>query len=115
LQQLKGFPWKEGTEDFVNVRAKQEYIQSYSKHFGVEPLIRYNTRVEKLEKAGGKWLVNSTTLIREGPNKGKHPNEAEVSVGTHILGPKLTIQRNLTLLWWLLDITIVPTYQIFRG
>ncbi len=61
------------------MRAKQEYIQSYSKNFGVEPLIRYNTRVEKLEKVGGKWLINSTTFNREGPSKEKHVNEVEVS------------------------------------
>jgi cation diffusion facilitator CzcD-associated flavoprotein CzcO len=79
LQQLKGFPWKEGTPDFVNVRAKQEYIQSYSRTFDVEPLIRYNTRVEKLQKIDGKWQVRSTTLIRDGPGKGKHVNEVEVS------------------------------------
>jgi hypothetical protein len=91
LQKLKDFPWKEGTSDFVNVRAKQEYIQSYSKHFGVEPLIRYNTRVEKLEKVGRKWLIKSTTLIREGPTKGKHVNEVEVSVENQAFGPRLTI------------------------
>jgi urease beta subunit len=98
LQKLKGFPWKEGTGDFVNVRAKQEYIQSYSKHFGVEPLIRYNTRVEKLEKVGGKWLIKSTTLIREGSNKGKHVNEVEVSGEKQTVGLRLTIHRNLTML-----------------
>jgi len=80
LQHLKGFPWKEGTPDFVNVRAKQEYLQSYSKHFGIETLIRYNTRVEKLQKTNGKWWVNSTTLVRDGTRKGKHANEFEVRV-----------------------------------
>ena len=62
----------------MNVRQKQEYIQSYSKHFGIEALIRYNTRVEKLEKIDDKWKLASTTLIREGPNKGKIVNEIEV-------------------------------------
>jgi cation diffusion facilitator CzcD-associated flavoprotein CzcO len=79
LQQLKGFPWKEGTPDFVNVRQKQEYLQSYSSHFGVEPLIKYNTRVEKLQKINGRWRVNSSTLIRDGPSEGKRVDEVEVS------------------------------------
>src|SRR6267154_486433 len=35
LQELKGYPWPAGTEDFVNVRVKGEYIQSYSKHFNI--------------------------------------------------------------------------------
>jgi hypothetical protein len=96
LQKLKGFPWKEGTGDFVNVRAKQEYIQSYSRHFGVESLIRYNTRAEKLEKVGRKWFIYSTTFIRDGPSKGKRVNEVEVSVECQRLGSRLTNYRNLT-------------------
>jgi hypothetical protein len=98
LQNLQGFPWKEGTGDFVNVRAKQEYIQSYSRHFGVEPLIRYNTRVETLEKVGRKWFIYSTTFVREGPSKGKRVNEVEVSVEWQALGLILTSYRNSTLL-----------------
>ncbi|KAE9363774.1 FAD/NAD(P)-binding domain-containing protein [Stipitochalara longipes BDJ] len=77
LQQLKGFPWKEETPDFVNVRQKQEYIQSYSKYFGVEPLVRYNTRVEKLQKVDGRWKLNSATWIKDGSSKGKRVNEVE--------------------------------------
>ncbi|KAN0104762.1 FAD/NAD(P)-binding domain containing protein [Hyaloscypha variabilis] len=77
LQQLKSFPWKEGTPDFVNVRQKQEYIQSYSTHFGVEPLIRYNTRVEKLQKVDGRWKINSSTLVKDGSSKLKKSNEVE--------------------------------------
>jgi len=113
LQELKGFPWKEGTGDFVNVRDKQEYIQSYSRAFGVEPLIRYNTRVEKLEKINGKWQLNSTTLIRDGPHKGKHVNKVEVSESCQIFGCKLTSPRYLTQLSWHLDIIIVLMCLIF--
>lgn len=68
---MKGHPWPPGTESYVNVRVKQQYIQSYAKGFDVEPLIRYNTRVEKLQKIGNKWQVRSTTLIREGPERGQ--------------------------------------------
>jgi hypothetical protein len=67
LQELKGYPWPVGTEDFVNVRVKGEYIQKYSKRFNVEPLIRYHTRVEKLEKLGYKWELRSSTLVKRGP------------------------------------------------
>ncbi len=97
MQKLQGFPWKEGTGDFVNVRAKEEYIQSYSRHFGVESLIRYNTRVEKLEKVGRKWFVYSTAFVREGPSKGKRVNGVEVSVEWQALGLILTRYRNSTL------------------
>ena len=80
LQQLKGFPWKEGTPDFVNVRQKQEYIQSYAQHFGVESVIRYNTRVEKLQKIHGRWKINSSTFAKDGSSIGKKVNAVEVSV-----------------------------------
>ena len=80
LQEMKGHPWPPGTESYVNVRIKQQYIQSYSKSFNVEPLIRYNTRVEKLSKVGSKWEVRSTTLIRDGSQRGQKARSIEVSV-----------------------------------
>jgi len=95
LQQLKGFPWKEGTPDFVNVRQKQEYIQSYAQHFGVEPLIRYNTRVEKLEKIDGRWKINSSTFLKDGSSRGKKFNAVEVSSLSIASGQELTFSRNL--------------------
>jgi hypothetical protein len=83
LQELKDFPWLEGTPDYVNVRVKQKYIQSYSKAFGVEELTRYNTRVEKLEKEGNTWKVQSTTLTREeGNDRGKRIKTTEVHTST---------------------------------
>jgi hypothetical protein len=57
---------------------KQNYIQSYSKAFGVEELTRYNTRVEKLKKDGNTWEVQSTTLTREGNDRGKRTKTIEV-------------------------------------
>ncbi|CZT00612.1 hypothetical protein WAI453_009246 [Rhynchosporium graminicola] len=77
LQKMIDHPWPAGTESYVNVRVKQQYIQSYSKIFGIEPLIRYNTRVEKLHKIGSKWEVRSTTLIREGPDRGRKIRSVE--------------------------------------
>ena len=61
---MKGYPWPAGTEDFVNVRMKGDYIQRYTKHFNVESLIKYNTRVENLKKDGSKWKLRSSTLIK---------------------------------------------------
>ncbi|KAL3421143.1 putative flavin dependent monooxygenase [Phlyctema vagabunda] len=69
LQELKGYPWKKGTEDFVNVRVIGDYLQSFSQNFGVEPLIKYHTRVEKVTKQGARWLVQSTTLAPDGRGK----------------------------------------------
>jgi len=78
LQELKGYPWPEGNEQFVNVRVCGEYIQSYSREFGIEQVTKYDTRVEKVEKRGDKWRVLSTTLLLEGPNKGDITSNSDV-------------------------------------
>jgi hypothetical protein len=61
-------------------------------------LIKYNTRVEKLEKVDRKWFIYSTTLVWEGLRKVKRVNEVEVSVELQASEPRLTNYRNLTLL-----------------
>ncbi|TVY45934.1 Flavin-containing monooxygenase [Lachnellula occidentalis] len=78
LQELKDYPWPEGNEQFVNVRVCGEYIQSYSREFGIEQVTKYDTRVENIEKRGGKWNVESSTLIHEGPNKGVITSDSDV-------------------------------------
>ncbi|KAH8656133.1 dimethylaniline monooxygenase [Tricladium varicosporioides] len=70
MQELKGHPWPEGIEEFENSQVSEEYIQSYSRKFGVEELIRYNTNVDSVEKVGKKWRVEMSMLGREGLRKG---------------------------------------------
>ena len=65
LQQLKDHPWPEGQDVFVNVRVCGEYLQSYARRFGVESIIKYNTKVENIEKRGEKWVVESSRLGSE--------------------------------------------------
>lgn len=79
LQELKGHPWPQDTPDFINVREVGQYLQSYVRKFDVEEITKYDTRVEKLEKVGKKWRVESSTLIREGEEKGKKERKVEVS------------------------------------
>lgn len=40
------------------------------------PLIRFNTRVEKLEKVGDLWIVKSTTLMKD--ENGKRRTQVSV-------------------------------------
>ena len=82
LQELKDHPWPEGNEQFVNVRVCGEYIQSYSRKFGIEQVTKYDTRVENIEKRGDKWRVESTTLFTEGPNKGERTSNSDVRTFT---------------------------------
>lgn len=88
LQELKGYPWKEGLEDSVNIRVIGDYLHGFSETFGIEPEIKFNTRVEKLEKSPGEktWRVKSSTLIKDGPEAGKKIRHTEVGflhLGTH--------------------------------
>ncbi|KAG4027285.1 hypothetical protein MFRU_031g00340 [Monilinia fructicola] len=62
LQEIKNHPWKEGTGDFVNVKVVGDYLEDYSKKFHLEQVLRYNTKVEKIEKLNGKWIVTSKLL-----------------------------------------------------
>jgi hypothetical protein len=78
LQELKGYPWKEGLDENINVRIIGEYLQSFSKSFNVESIIKFNTRVEKIEKLGKKWKVRSSTIQLDGPERGKKIREFEV-------------------------------------
>lgn len=80
LQEFKGYPWPEGNDQFVNVRVCGEYLQSFSRKFGVEEVTRFNSRVENVEKKNGKWIVQSTTLITEGPDRGHITSNVEVSM-----------------------------------
>src|SRR4051812_40402859 len=79
LQELKGYPWKEGTKDFVNVRVVGDYLQGFSKTFNIEPTIQFDTRVETLEKSDSKWRVQTSTLVRDGLTKGRKIHQTEVS------------------------------------
>jgi len=108
LQELKGHPWKEGTGDFVNVRVVGDYLHGFSKAFDVEPLIKFNTRVEKLEKIGNKWQLQSSTVIKDEPERGNKTREIEVSFrDSRSSQYYLTQTRNLTP-WLLRPATIMP-------
>lgn len=85
MQELKGYPWKEGTGDFAGVRDIGKYIQGFARTFYVEPLVKYSTRVEKLEKIGEKWRLSSTTLVRCGPGSPTKKHEHDVSLTFNLL------------------------------
>ena len=62
---LKINSWPIGTEDFVNHRVLNEYIQDTSRKSGVHAKTVYNTRVEKIFKSRSLWQVQTSTLTRE--------------------------------------------------
>lgn len=116
LQNLKGFPWPEGTPDFVNVRDKQRYIQGYSKNFNIEPLIRYNTRVERLQKIDRKWQVTFATLVKgeAGGIEKVRGKEVRLYDDEGIIFLFLTRNRSLTMWSSLVGIITLREYRISR-
>lgn len=79
LQALKDYPWKKGTKDNVNVRVNGEYLEGYWRHFGLEALTKFDTRVQKVEKVGNKWELQSSTLVKEGATRGSKVLETKAS------------------------------------
>ncbi|KAF2769696.1 FAD/NAD(P)-binding domain-containing protein [Teratosphaeria nubilosa] len=57
-------PWPTGTEEFVPHHVLAAYIQETAKSNRVENLIKYNTKVERVQRARDCWLVETSTLDR---------------------------------------------------
>ena len=54
--------WKPGTEDFVPQYVLADYIQDAAIANNVERKIKFNTRVQHIEKVEAKWAVRTTTI-----------------------------------------------------
>ena len=65
MMKLKLNAWPNGTEDFVNHRILNEYIQDTSRRTGVHSRTDYDTRVEKVAKFGKVWKVQTSTLVKD--------------------------------------------------
>jgi len=63
MMEMRLHPWKSGTESTVTHQLIKDYVQEISAECGVEPLIRYNTRVDEAKKVGGNWELRTTRLV----------------------------------------------------
>lgn len=63
--ELRANKWKPGTEDFVKHHVLAEYIQDTAKNTNVERYIRFNTRIDAVEKIGSQWNVQASRLIHD--------------------------------------------------
>ncbi|KAH9828349.1 dimethylaniline monooxygenase [Teratosphaeria destructans] len=54
--------WPTGTEEFVPHHVLAAYIQEAAKSNDVERLIKYNTKVEQVQRERDGWLLESSTL-----------------------------------------------------
>ncbi len=58
LSEYEDYPMPAHYPDYPSHTQLKDYFQSYAKHFGVEPHIRFQCGVKKAEKtAEGKWRV----------------------------------------------------------
>ncbi|OCF72394.1 dimethylaniline monooxygenase [Kwoniella mangroviensis CBS 8886] len=68
---FKDYPFPEGTERNVSHKFLADYVHNYAKHFGLDKLASYNTRVEKAEKVDHKWMLNLRKVVDEGNEKAR--------------------------------------------
>lgn len=65
--------WPEDTEEFINQRHIEEYVQTLAKNHGVDAATQFHTRVDDVKKTpdGKKWQVRSVSLEKgaEGDDK----------------------------------------------
>jgi cation diffusion facilitator CzcD-associated flavoprotein CzcO len=58
MSEYLDFPMPPGYPDYPSHRQVLAYFEAYTRHFGVERYIRFNTEVKKVEKTdAGKWRV----------------------------------------------------------
>ena len=60
LTQLKDYPFKKGVADYAHHSEMLEYLVGYAKHFGIDKMIRFKskvTRLAPLDEGRGGWEV----------------------------------------------------------
>lgn len=63
--ELQMHKWRPGIEDFVPHWELAQYIQTAAASNGLSDAIRFQTRVDLLEKHGERWAVQTTTLFQD--------------------------------------------------
>ena len=57
--------WPLGTTSYVNHKFMKEYIQIVARHCDVESRIHYSTSVQKVEKIGSEWRVETKSRRKD--------------------------------------------------
>ncbi|KAL4783539.1 cytochrome P450 [Aspergillus varians] len=94
LLELQGHPWPEQTEEYVGHGVIWEYITDYASANSLKPLVRFNTRVDRVEKYGQTWAVRGATLVRYESNEARiryrtEEYDAVVVVSGHYHTPRI--------------------------
>ncbi|AKQ65803.1 putative flavin-containing monooxygenase [Myxococcus hansupus] len=57
IQAFPGFPMPATYPDYPSHALVLDYLRAYARHFGLEPHLRFNTRVARMEPSGTAWRV----------------------------------------------------------
>lgn len=60
--QFQDYPYPDGTKPYINHTDIANYVHSYAKHFGVDEVTSYDTRVELVEKVAQYWRIRLRRL-----------------------------------------------------
>lgn len=60
------FPFPDNTPDYPSHVQMAEYIKSYAEHFDVIKHIKFNTKVEKIEKVPSGWKISTVKVDKKG-------------------------------------------------
>lgn len=55
---ISDFPFAQDADDFPTAEQVLEYLQDYSRHFGLDQRIRLNSRIMSLHRSSGKWVLD---------------------------------------------------------
>ncbi|KAF2222224.1 dimethylaniline monooxygenase (N-oxide forming) [Elsinoe ampelina] len=75
--EMQSHPWNDGTEDFVNHKFLAEYISDAAEANGVLSDIQFGTRVSKVSKFNGPWLVEVTKLEKTAASTGRNDSRLD--------------------------------------
>ncbi|XP_031621692.1 dimethylaniline monooxygenase [N-oxide-forming] 3-like isoform X2 [Contarinia nasturtii] len=65
LLEFSGWKFPNGTNSYPSQAEVWNYINSYAKHFGIDKLIKFHHRVDKVESIkGDKWKITVTDKIK---------------------------------------------------
>ncbi|KAG8629817.1 hypothetical protein KVT40_001436 [Elsinoe batatas] len=76
--EMQSHPWKDGTEEFVNHKFLAEYISDAAEANGVLANIQFGTRVSRVSKNDGSWLVEVTRLEKTAVSTGRNDSQLDV-------------------------------------
>ncbi|WRT63141.1 uncharacterized protein IL334_000044 [Kwoniella shivajii] len=74
---FKDFPYPDGTDLNVSHTVFSKYVHDYAKHFGLDKVASYNTRVEKADKVASQWRLNLRKVVDEGEDRAREEQWTE--------------------------------------